>query len=188
MNEVNPDSGISAKRHTRTSPLCSDGREEARSTLQPMKHEQAAQVMMKKLLFIALVCFAQTALADDVKNHDFLYGFLSGTYLLVGQESDSGKTYSGRVIFKKQGDHLEVTRIIHGQRITGVGTIEHALGPDKANVLRVRFNQNKKKFEITYLWRSDLDNYARLSGYVYQPEKRTAAPGLEALFIDHSTK
>jgi len=153
-----------------------------------MKHEQAAQVMMKRLLFIVLVCFAQTALADDVKNHEFLYGYLSGTYLLVGQEPDSGKTYSGRVIFKKQGDHLKVTRIIQGEKITGVGTIEHALGPDKANVLRVRFTRNKKKFEITYLWRSDLDNYARLSGYVYQPGRHTAAPGLEALFIDHSAR
>jgi len=144
--------------------------------------------MMKKLIFIALVFFAQTALADDVKNHEFFYGFLSGTYLVVGQEPDSNRTYTGRVVFKKQGDHLEVTRIIHGERITGVGTIEHALGPDKANVLRVRFTRNKQKFEITYLWRSDLDNYARLSGYVYQLGKRTATPGLEALFIDHTAK
>ena len=144
--------------------------------------------MIKKLFFIVLVCFAQTALADDVKNHEFLYGFLSGTYLVVGQEIDSAKTYRGRVILKKQGDHLEVTRIIHGERITGIGTIEHAVGPDKVNVLRVRFTRNEKKFEITYLWHSDLDNYARLSGYVYQPGKRTATPGLEALFIDHTAK
>jgi len=144
--------------------------------------------MIKKLFFIVLVCFAQTALADDVKNHEFLYGFLSGSYLVVGQEIDSTKTYRGRVILKKQGDHLEVTRIIHGQRITGIGTIEHAVGPDKVNVLRVRFTLNQKKFEITYLWHSDLDNYARLSGYVYQPGKRTATPGLEALFIDHTAK
>jgi hypothetical protein len=144
--------------------------------------------MIKKLFFIVLVCFAQTALADDVKNHEFLYGFLSGTYLVVGQEIDSTKTYRGRVILKKQGDHLEVTRIIHGQRITGIGTIEHAVGPDKVNVLRVRFTLNQKKFEITYLWHSDLDNYARLSGYVYQRGKRTATPGLEALFIDHTAK
>ena len=144
--------------------------------------------MIKKLFFIVLVCFAQTALADDVKNHEFLYGFLSGSYLVVGQEIDSAKTYRGRVILQKQGDHLEVTRIIHGERITGIGTIEHAVGPDKVNVLRVRFTRNEKKFEITYLWHSDLDNYARLSGYVYQPGKRTATPGLEALFIDHTAK
>ncbi len=144
--------------------------------------------MIKKLFFIALVCSAQTALADDVKNHEFLYGFLSGTYLVVGQEIDSSKTYRGRVILKKQGHHLEVTRIIHGERVTGIGTIEHAVGPDKVNVLRVRFTLNQKNFEITYLWHSDLDNYARLSGYVYQPGKRTATPGLEALFIDHTAK
>jgi hypothetical protein len=149
---------------------------------------QAAQVMMKKLFFMVLVCFAQTALADDIKNHDFLYGFLSGTYLVVGQELDSDRTYSGRVIFKSRGDHLEVIRIIHGEKIAGVGTIEHALGPDEVNVLRVRFSRNRKKFEITYLLHPDLDNYARLSGYVYQPGKRTATPGLEALFIDYTAK
>ena len=144
--------------------------------------------MTHKLLFVLLFCVTQTALADDVKNHAFYYGYLSGTYLLIGQEIDSNKTYSGRVVLKKQGDHLEVTRIIHGEKITGIGTIEHALGPDKANVLRVRFTRNKQPFEITYLWRSDLDNYARLSGYVYQPGKHTATPGLEALFIDHSAR
>jgi hypothetical protein len=149
---------------------------------------RVAQVMMMKLFFIVLVCFAQTALADDVKNHEFLYGYLSGTYLVVGQELDSDRTYRGRVIFESRGDHLEVTRIIHGQKIVGVGTIEHALGPDGVNVLRVKFTQDKKKFEITYLWRSDLDNYARLSGYVYQPGKQTKNPGLEALFIDHTAR
>jgi hypothetical protein len=144
--------------------------------------------MMKRLLFIALVCFAQTATADDVKNHEFLYGYLSGAYHVIGQEIESNRTYGGKVIFKSTGNQLEVTRIIYGERITGVGRIEHALGPDEANVLRVRFTWNGQEYEITYLWQSDLDNYARLSGYVYQPGKHTSNPGLEALFIEHASK
>jgi hypothetical protein len=78
-----------------------------------------------------------------------------------------------------------VTRVISGERITGVGKIEHALGPDEANVLRVRFTRNGQEYEATYILQSDLDNYARLSGYVYQPGKHTSDPGLEALFIEH---
>ena len=143
---------------------------------------------MKRLFLIWLVFFAQLAKADDVKNHAFLYEHLAGTYLVVGKELDSDKTYSGKVTFGGREDHLIVTRDIHGETIQGIGKIEHALGPDQANVLRVRFTRNGHDFEITYLWRNDLDNYARLSGYLYQPGKPTVSPGLEALFIDHTAK
>ena len=44
----------------------------------------------------------------------------------------------------------------------------------------------RQEYEITYLWRSDLDNYARLSGYLYQPGEKTDSPGMEALFRDHT--
>ncbi|TFH64086.1 MAG: hypothetical protein E4G90_08810 [Gemmatimonadales bacterium] len=141
-----------------------------------------------RVLLVALVCLAPTARADDVKNHEVLYGYLAGTYLAVGKELDSDNTYSGKVVFSSQEDRLIVTRNIHGETIQGIGTIEHALGPDQAHVLRVRFTRHGQEFEITYLWRHDLDNYARLSGYVYRPGEKTAAPGLETLFIDHTAK
>lgn len=144
--------------------------------------------MMKGVFLVALVCFAQTARADAVKNHEFLYGYLAGTYRVVGKELDSDKMYSGKVTFRGGDEHLTVTRDIHGETIQGIGTIEHALGLDQAHVLRVRFTRKGQDFEITYLWHHDLDNYARLSGYLYRPGKQTAAPGLEALFIDHTAK
>jgi hypothetical protein len=144
--------------------------------------------MIKKSLFIALIFLSQSVAADDTENHKFLYKFLSGTYLVVGKDLESENTYTGQVIFDSRGDRLAVTRVINGERITGTGAIEHALGPDEANVLRVRFTRNGQNYEVTYLWQHDLDNYARLSGYVYQPGKRTVRPGLEALFIDHNSK
>ena len=143
---------------------------------------------MRRLLFMPGFRFAQPASADDGKNHEFLYGYLAGAYQVIGQEIDSDRTYEGKVILKHTGDQLEVIRMINSERVTGIGKIEHALGPDEANVLRVRFKQNGKKYEITYIWQSDLDNYARLSGYVYQPEMHTSNPGLEALFIEHRSK
>ena len=79
-------------------------------------------------------------------------------------------------------------RTIQGEIVKGEGKIEHALGSDETNVLRVRFVRAGQENEITYLWQSDLDNYARLSGKLYQPGKQTNSPGMEALFIDSSKR
>lgn len=144
---------------------------------------------MKHIMIIMTLIFsAQLVAADDSTNHEFLYGYLSGTYWVVGKKLDRTETYQGKVIFDGKSDHLNVTRAIQGEVVKGIGKIEHALGSDAVNVLRVRFKDKGQEFEITYLWRSDLDNYARLSGYVYQPGKQTDTPGLEALFIDHKSK
>ena len=104
--------------------------------------------------------------------------------LSLGKNLKAKQTYSGKIIFESRKDHLLVTRIIDGESIQGSGKIERTRS-DKVKVLRVRFKKAGKTFEITYLWMNDLDNYARLSGYVYQPGERTLKPGLEALFIDH---
>ena len=44
-----------------------------------------------------------------------------------------------------------------------------------------------RHYEATYFFNSDLDNYARLLGYLYVIQGGTKEPGLEALFIDHQT-
>ncbi len=59
---------------------------------------------------------------------------------------------------------------------------------DKIKVLRVTFTENKKEYEATYLIDSDLDNYGRLTGYIYLKAGGTKSPGLEALFSDHFYK
>jgi len=115
---------------------------------------------------------------------DFLYGFLEGTYHLIGRLPDSEKTYTGKTILKKSGDKLDVIRIVEGKKIKGIGKIE-TVSVDKIKVLRVRFMDDNNSFETTYLIDSDLDNYGRLSGYLYLQKGRTKMPGLEALFIDH---
>ena len=65
----------------------------------------------------------------------------------------------------------------------GIGKIEKAAGGD-AEVLRIRFDQDGKSYEGTYLIDGDLDNYARLSGYLYLADGSTKSVGLEALFAD----
>ena len=125
-----------------------------------------------------------SAHAGDPGRHADSCDFLAGSYTVVGKELDSERTYLGRVVLRRQGECLQVERWIGGEWLQGTATIEHALGSDAADVLRVRFVREGKHYEITYLWRSDLDNYARLSGYLYQPGIRTETPGMEVLFID----
>ncbi len=110
----------------------------------------------------------------------FLLGFLAGDYRLVGQRPDSGAAYVGRVSLRPHDGKFDVTRTIEGVSTKSTATIEtSAEGPA---VLRSRFAVGGVGYEATYLWRSDLDNYPRLTGYVYRVHGKTKSPGLEALF------
>ncbi len=125
-----------------------------------------------------------SVLAQENKDEDiFLYEFLNGSYHLIGKLPDSERTYSGRVVLRYAEGRLTVVRNVDGQKISGTGKIETVLA-DEIKVLRVRFKQNKRKFEATYLIDSDLDNYGRLSGHWYREDGGTKNPGLEALFIE----
>ncbi len=121
---------------------------------------------------------------SDSDEIDFLYGFLEGPYHLIGKWPDSNRTYYGKAVLRKADGELEVIRRIEGKEVKAVGKIETATG-DKIKVLRIRFTDEKKSYEGTYLIHFDLDNYGRLAGYLYLKEGGTKNPGFEALFIDH---
>ena len=146
---------------------------------------RSAQQVKVAVLVIFTFMFAEV-FADPVENHAFLYGFLAGEYLAIGQRLNSNATYRGKVSFSDKGGYLEVIRSVDGIVTTGRGEIRHALGLDQANLLSVHFVENGEQYEAIYLWRADLDNYARLSGYIHKPGFRTNSPGLEALFVDHT--
>ena len=133
------------------------------------------------VLAIILLFIAETAtLAEN--DTDFLYDFLKGSYELVGRWPDSNETYGGKIVLEKDRGHFRVIRLIDGKKITGIGKIETATS-DKVKVLRIRFEQNGRKYEGTYLIGSDLENYGRLTGYLYLKNGKTKQPGLEAFFI-----
>lgn len=113
-----------------------------------------------------------------------VYGFLAGSYWLIGKRPDGDVPYQGRVRLENRGDHLAVERTIAGVTSRGEARIE-PLTVGEGEVLRLRFREAGTAFEATYLFQSDPDNYARLSGYVYRPGQPTGNPGLEALFIAH---
>ena len=134
-------------------------------------------------VIIPLVFFCSFTWAETKKNdNDFLYNFLAGSYELIGRFPDSNMTYTGKVVLMKSGDYFKVIRTIKNKVIKGTGKIETA-ATDKIKVLRIRFIDENKRYEGTYLIDSDLDNYARLTGYLYLKEGGTKQPGLEALFI-----
>ena len=132
------------------------------------------------LVFISSSVWAQNKCGDI----EFLYDFLQGTYKVIGKMPDSNQTYTGKVILKIEGNQMQVIRKIGSKEIKGIGKIEIATG-DEIKVLRVRFREYDKTYEVTYIINSDLDNYARLSGYMYLEDGGTIIPGMEALFIDH---
>ena len=144
-------------------------------------------MMIRNFAFILIAIMVTPAWATGPGNNDeidFLYRFLEGTYHLIGRLPDSNKTYTGKMILKKSDDKLDVIRIIEGKKTNGLGMIE-TVSVDKIKVLRIRFKDENKHFEATYLIDSDLDNYGRLSGYLYLQKGGNKMPGLEALFIDH---
>lgn len=143
-------------------------------------------ILVMSTLTAMLSLAVQPAAGGDADDHESLYGFLAGQYIVIGKELGSEKTYCGKVVFYHDKGRLIVTRDIGGRSLKGEGRIENALGPDEARVLRVRFVRNGQDYEATYLWQGDLDNYARLSGYLYRHGKKTDSPGMEALFRDHA--
>ncbi len=136
---------------------------------------------MKTSLFMMIavlaVPFSLTAQDED------LYGFLVGRYQMIGRYPDSIATYTGTVVVSMGDSLLDIERTVGGVTVQGTGRIVPVTS-DRIKVLRIRFIDGGRALEGTFLIAGDLDNYGRLSGYIYSPEDETRPPGLEAWFID----
>jgi hypothetical protein len=144
--------------------------------------------MLRRIVFTALCIFLVLVSGGWGQDGEesFLYSFLEGTYQVIGQWPDSDEKYGGKTVVRRKGDHLQVIRSINGEEIEGTGRIATATA-DKIPVLKVTFFRGGRRYEATYLIHSDLDNYARLTGYVYTEAGETKSPGLEAWFIDRQS-
>ncbi|MFC3153315.1 hypothetical protein ACFOEK_19905 [Litoribrevibacter euphylliae] len=141
---------------------------------------------IKWIAFRSLVCCSLMAIASiNFADEDHLRMMVLGNYLLIGKSPDSTQTYYGKIQIHSEGDAMAVVRDIDGVITKGTAAIEPALAGD-ARVLRIRFTESGVYYEETCLISSDLDNYARISCYLYQPYIQTDNPGLEALFYDHN--
>jgi hypothetical protein len=118
---------------------------------------------------------------------EFIEQMAPGDYILVGKALDSDQTYHGKVKIKSSARGLTVTRQVGGKTINGTAKVEPT-GSGESSVLRIRFADANVKYEQTCLVAGDLDNYARISCYLYRPGVETKQPGMEVLFHDQSAK
>ena len=140
-----------------------------------------------KLLFIAIMALGfATEVASQTKEQH-LESYIQGTYLLIGKHLDSTDTYYGEALIAKSESGLSVTRTISGRVTHGTATIAHATG-DHTPVLRMHFSEDGNTYEETCIVAGDLDNYARITCYLYIPGTKTLNPGLEAFFIKPSSR
>ena len=135
-----------------------------------------------KLLLTAIMALMFTTGAAGQTREQHLEGYIQGTYLLIGKHLDSTDTYHGEVSISKSESGLSVTRTISGTVTPGTATIAHATA-DHTPVLRMHFREDGKDYEETCIAANDLDNYARITCYLYIPGTKTMNPGLEAFFI-----
>ena len=111
-----------------------------------------------------------------------LVNVMQGDYIVVGKKPDSNATYTGRLSFRPRGEKLSFIRTVDGQTVRGTATLELTAVGDLAPILRMRLVQDGQRYEGTFQWMIDLDNYARFTGYVYRRDGTTKAAGLEMLF------
>lgn len=125
---------------------------------------------------------------DMPKSTGFPVEMLTGSYEIIGRYPDSDQVYLGTASIETSDsdpDQLIVTRTIDGKSIEGSGTMEMN-SEGTTELLRITFtSEDGTGMEGTYQLQVDLDNYARLSGYVYVKDGDTVVPGIEALFSDH---
>jgi hypothetical protein len=142
-------------------------------------------LMIHKLLILVIFLICPFAIHAEKIDEETLLGFLSGKYDLIGKRPGSNVTYTGtiEISYNENKKCLDLLKVIDGKKIKGTAKIEYALS-DKIPVLRVQFTDNTIIYEGLFLWRSDLDNYGRITGQ-YWPKDDPAVekPGLEAYFI-----
>ena len=145
-----------------------------------MKTRAAFHVLLA-ILPASLSVFAADS-PKDVPPADYFIG----KYKVIGSTPDASASYSGTVELKPMSDgQFVMIRTIAGREVVkGTAVLDHADPPaDHPPVLRIRFIEGGHECEGTFLWRSDLDNYPRLTGMIYRLAKsKTKTVWLEAWF------
>jgi hypothetical protein len=114
---------------------------------------------------------------------DLFSEFLAGTYKVLGKKYESSETYTGSIVISREGNSLLIRREIHGKKTVGKGEVVPSM-TDAIPLLKITFEENGVAYKGTYIWSVDLDNHARISGYITRPGENTKNPGMECLFID----
>jgi hypothetical protein len=130
----------------------------------------------------AIILLVLTSLVWGTDEWESDYPLIAGDYEVIGRRCESGKLFAGRITIDEVSPNVfTVTRLIDGRTTKGSGQVEFAT-PDQIPVFRIHFVEDGMDMEGTLLWRGDLDNDGRFSGYVYPKGYQGKKPGIEALF------
>lgn len=152
-----------------------------------MKNVSRISILALSVCLVLPACLCRAGDAADAPSDEFFAEFLVGSYKVVGKNVNGLETYTGSVDISRESGGLRMRRDIQGKKTIANAEIARS-SVDGARVLRVSFEEDGATYEGSYIWSSDLDNYARISGIIVKRGEQTDNPGLECLFIDHSDR
>ena len=146
--------------------------------------KQITAICIVLLLTIPSFSREENASKAPKEEKSFATVFVQANYVAVGRYPNSDSTYSAKITISEKDNKLVVTRTVNGKKVSGKADVVKSLGGD-TEVLKISWVENKKSFLGTFLIDGDLDNYARLTGYIYNADNSTKKVGLEAWFCDY---
>jgi hypothetical protein len=152
-----------------------------------MKGFRRKSVRILAIFLVVCGSIGEGVHALESLSNEFFAEFLVGSYKVVGRKVDSQETYTGSVTISPGDGVLEMRRDIQGRKTVARAEIVKSR-VEGTPVLQITFEEGGAAYEGSYVWSSDLDNYARISGYIVKRGEKTDNPGMECLFIDHSAQ
>lgn len=127
--------------------------------------------------------FAQKSGPLKDEDYEGYATYFPGTYAVIGRLPKSGRPYTGKIVLVANGKEFKVTRTIGGQTTEGRAFVD--VDPVGRHIFVMEFTQDGRRYEGTFLFMNNFDNYPRLAGRVNKPGHSrdwSEADGLEALF------
>jgi hypothetical protein len=132
---------------------------------------------MKKK-FVLFVVLISVVFAKDISELEQYAPFLAGKYRVIGQDIDTNATYSGVITLEYSDDKLIVKRVIDDKIQNGIAIIQKPF-IESPKILEVSYTKSNQIVKTYYIWQTEFDNYARLTGRIMRDNKQV---GYEALF------
>lgn len=139
---------------------------------------------MRITVYVILFCCALLSpFAHAIETADeALGGFIIGTYRVVGVHPDTDYAYQGKAVITEKNNEIHISVSFGKLLLVKKGKIIKSR-VEGNRILSLEFEYDKtRQYKQSCLISSDLDNYARLTCYIFNSE--TKKPGLEAFFID----
>lgn len=131
---------------------------------------------------LLLISWPSAVAARDEPQEDPWQFFVTGRFLLVGQQPNGGAAYAGEATISSDGKGFLLRRTIGGKTLEAKGKSEVPQPPGEGKVLRFRWQEGGQSWMLSCLVSTDLDNYARLSCVWGREDQSYKVPGLESYY------